>query len=624
MAGRFTIEAAFKAIDRISAPVSKMQNRVGKFTRSMARGLRNVNRRIGKVAAGLKTGLVVGAGVAAAAVGGLAVAIRGLADEADTLAKTTRRLEFPIEEFQEWRFVAEQSGASVQEFDKGVEGFAKRLGEARAGTGSMVTILKKANPELLKQLKNTNNTADAFQIYLKAIRESKTAADKAALANAGFGRSGLKLINITHNSEAAIAGLRKEARENGLVTQDQAEAAEAFNDSINSLMKSLNGFRIAVLAPLLPQLTEIARKLRAWSVENRELISGKVMAFFTFLRDNFQEIVKWAKRIGIAIGIFFALAGVLKIVAGVLSVVNIIMAANPVGLIIVGVAALIGLIVLLVKKWDKVKEVFQKLPGPVKVALAIIAGPIIGIAALARLIIKNWESVRTFFVNLFTFMADIFNRIPGPIKTAVALILGGPIAAIILAVKAIRENWGTIVAFFSGVWESLVNTFQTGWAAVKFVIDVVKISAAEFVSIWEGVGGAIFTVWDGIVNTVSAAVEKLKPILSGIAAPLKVVISGAGKLAGVAGGLFGGKKKKGRGDEEEEASEGAPAVSGRALGREPQMVSPGAVTARQIEERRETSEATVTVRAEKGTVADFKQKGNARGVQLRTAKSGAF
>lgn len=622
MAGRFTIEASFKAIDRISAPVSKMQNRVGKFTRSMSRGLRSVNRVMGKVAQGIKTGVMVGAAAAAGVVTGLAVAVRSLADSMDTLAKRTRRLEFPIEEFQEWRFVAEQSGATTEEFDKGIEDFAKRIGEARANTGAMVTMLKNANPELLKQLKNTNNTADALELYLDAIRKAPNAMDKAALANAGFGRAGKKLINITHNSAEAIKALRKEARENGLVTQDQAEAAEAFNDSINSLMKSLDGFRIAVLSPLLPQLTEIARKLRAWSVENRELISSKVMGFFTFLRDNFQEIVKWAKRVGVAIGIFFALAGVLKIVAGVLTIVNAVMAANPVGLIIIGVAALIGFIVLLVKKWDFLKEKFLSFPAPVKAAILILFGPLIALAALVKLIIDNWEPIKAFFVGVFEKISSIFNALPGPIKTAVAIIVGGPIGMLIKAVQLIIENWSTVTAFFAGFWDSLVNTFQTAWAAIRFVFDAVRFSAEEFVSIWQGVGGAIFTVWDGIVRTIQTAVEKIKPILAAVAAPLKAVVGGAAKL----GGLIFGKKKKDRERDERDAPEGAPAVSGRALGREPQMVSPGAVAARQIEEKRETSEATLTVKAEPGTVTDLKQtKGRPnKAVRLQTAKSGAF
>ena len=59
MASRYKIETIFKAIDKISAPVKKMQNRIGKMTRSMARGLDKIKRKMKKfgssVASGVRT-----------------------------------------------------------------------------------------------------------------------------------------------------------------------------------------------------------------------------------------------------------------------------------------------------------------------------------------------------------------------------------------------------------------------------------------------------------------------------------------------------------------------------------------------------------------------------------------
>ena len=54
MAGRFSVEAVFKAVDRITAPVTRMQNRLGKFTRAMKRGFRSVQRVVGKLAKSFK------------------------------------------------------------------------------------------------------------------------------------------------------------------------------------------------------------------------------------------------------------------------------------------------------------------------------------------------------------------------------------------------------------------------------------------------------------------------------------------------------------------------------------------------------------------------------------------
>ena len=61
MAGRFSVEAVFKAVDKVTAPVSRMQNKIGKFTRGAERNFRSMNRVINKTAKGL-----YGAGKAAA------------------------------------------------------------------------------------------------------------------------------------------------------------------------------------------------------------------------------------------------------------------------------------------------------------------------------------------------------------------------------------------------------------------------------------------------------------------------------------------------------------------------------------------------------------------------------
>ncbi len=46
MAGRFSIEAVIKAVDRVSAPVTRMGNRVNKATRKMAAGVQRFNARM--------------------------------------------------------------------------------------------------------------------------------------------------------------------------------------------------------------------------------------------------------------------------------------------------------------------------------------------------------------------------------------------------------------------------------------------------------------------------------------------------------------------------------------------------------------------------------------------------
>ena len=130
--------------------------------------------------------------------------------------------------------MANQPGISTELFDKSLAKFTKTVGEARSGTGTLITILKKANPELLKQLVAVDSLGEAFDLYLKAIRDTPNALDKAALATAAFGRTGAKFINITENSAAQINKPMEEMRKNGLMTEEQAADADDWNDAMNS------------------------------------------------------------------------------------------------------------------------------------------------------------------------------------------------------------------------------------------------------------------------------------------------------------------------------------------------------------------------------------------------------
>jgi len=466
MAGRFSVEAVFKAVDRITAPVSRMQNRIGKFTRAAERNLSSLSRVTSNVGRAMGKGLKVGAVAATAAATAVALALNKVTDAADELAKQSRRLDFPIEEFQEWQFVADQAGVSNELFDKSIGAFSKRMGEARAGTGALVSMLKKSNPELLKQLLVTDDTEEALTLYLKALRETPNAMDRAALASAGFSRAGLKMADIAELSSDAIADLRQEQRENGVITMKQAEAAEAYNDAMASLKRSLMGFVQSVLLPLVPKITEIIRLFREWVVANKDLVSERVLRFFTLISDNMQNIIKWAKRLGIAIAIFVTLITVLKTLVLVMTAVNLVMSANPIGLIIIGVTALIAAVVALVMHWDEVKAAFLNLPGPVQEALKLVAKPITDLIALGKLIVENWGDIKLFFVDVFAVI--------GKAASKAAELFMWFVNQNVIAVKMVMSAWDPLKSFFKDLWTGVTDIFDAALLRIMPIVEKIQ------------------------------------------------------------------------------------------------------------------------------------------------------
>lgn len=593
MAGRFSVEAVFKAKDRITAPVSRMQNRVGKFTRAISRGLRTANRHVDRLVRGMGRGIgrVARFGGALAAVGAAAVvtALDRTAASADALAKQARRLQFPIEDLQEWKFVAEQSGVSNELLDKSLGAFSKRLGEAKSGMGPLVSGLKDLNPELLSQLQSTDDISKAFGMYIDAIREADTATEKAALANAAFSRSGLNLVNIADNSSDAIAGLRLEQRENGNITMQQAEAAEAYGDAVNSLKRGLMGLMHQVLLPMMPMITENVRKWREWIVANREMLQTRIIEFVKNLwhrmRDFTLAVIEFNKRYDIGdrlaegldvLGRFgrylsenagtivqfvkaaVILVAVLKGLAFIMAVVNFVMAANPVTWIVVGVVALIaGLILLGFWLWS-IRDTLIEFAKAIKDRV---------VAAL------NW-------------LMDTFLSLPAIVQVAIAFILG-PIGWLIAAAVWITESWGTISGFFSDLWADVTDAFNSAPTASEGILAAFVAAASAVMDAWEGVGAFFADLWAGIIDTFNGALSTITNVTDKVKNAANAVSNKASEIGGGVANFFG------FGEDEDDEGQSAGAAS-------PLMLSPQERTARSIEETRTSSASEVTIRDETG------------------------
>jgi hypothetical protein len=135
----------------------------------------------------------------------------------------------------------------------------------------------------------------------------------------------------------------------------------------------------SVLAPtvkdLIKSITSVAQKSREWVKENREVINEKFLVFIENAKVGIAGFVSFItkmwehrKTIGVIVGVIATLVIALKSLVAILTVVNLVMSANPIGLIIIGVAALVGVILFLGKvlgtvlgdNWDKIVGGFMR------------------------------------------------------------------------------------------------------------------------------------------------------------------------------------------------------------------------------------------------------------------------
>lgn len=588
MAGRFSVEAVFKAVDRMTAPISRMQNRVGRFTRAMGSQFDRLNRNVDKFAAGVRRGaLAVTAGLALST-GAMANVISTGADFEQTLVSAAAKFPGEIRRgtaaFEQLELAARQTGATTEftasqaasalnflamaGFDAeasvaalpGVVDLATAaqvdlatatdiasdtLGAFGLATKDAIQLginLARVNDVIAKTTTTSNTTVEklfetmrkAGPIATQAGASLETVAAMAGvMANAGikaevagtaiansflnlsnpasratqvmrrlgiqtrdasgnlldmpdiidnirsatadlsqtqrlatiesiFGREGLAgTANVIANGGDALREYRKQLEgATGAASNMASVMRDTLQGRLNSLNSAVEGVKISIFSMTEGPLADAIEKTTEWVRANEKLIASNVGEFLAGIINNFENIVKLAKRIGIGLAVFFTLATILKTLILIMTAVNLVMAANPITWIVLGIVALIAAIAAAIIWWDEIKAAFLSLPGPVKAAIAVLTGPIGWLIGAASLIMDNWEPIKAFFGDLWGGVVNIFNGALDKITGIVDMVKGKALAivdTISSLGKGVAEFFG-----FGGSDEEETNRGATG------------------------------------------------------------------------------------------------------------------------------------------------------------------
>ncbi len=226
---------------------------------------------------------------------------------------------------------------------------------------------------------------------------------------------------------------------------------------------------------------------------------------------------------------------------------NLAMAANPIGLIVIGIVALIAGLVLLVKNWDAVKEAvaraWDRIGG---FSLALAANPIglivISIVALIAglvLLVKNWDAVKEA-------VARAWDRIGG-FSLALAV---NPIGSIVISIVALIaglvllvKNWGAVKEAAAWAWDGIVRGFQWAWDRIGGffggIADWVKGAFRAFAPLLV-LPLLMGRLWDSITEKMLGVWEKIEPITNAVSNVAGTIGSTVGELSSGVGGLASG------------------------------------------------------------------------------------
>ena len=361
---RFSVEAVFRGVDRISAPVSRMQARIRRFseraerriraiseaTQALTRGMANVGKGAAFGAAGLTTGITL--------VNNATNRVETMAEAMGVNADTIRSV----------GFATKSLGLDLDSVTDLVEEMNNKLGES-AGIEELTPVTESLHI-LGLEYENLRDLSpdEQFRAIADAALKMEDGAKAAAAADILLGGEANKIISTMRLQGKSMAEIEARFKEVNFLTEEGKTGARAWGASmgftttlVETLGQQVSGLAGTALAPMLDLLNETA-------VANKEVINKALIDFFAevadtvkFLIENFSTVVIWIKRIATGLAIFFTFTAVLKGLVLVLTAVNLVMAANPIVLLILGITALVSAAITLMGGWGAVGDFFSNM-----------------------------------------------------------------------------------------------------------------------------------------------------------------------------------------------------------------------------------------------------------------------
>ena len=471
--------------------MDKKASGVGKTLGNMEKGFSSLGKNLGEMGKKLSTGvtaplIAVGAGILKLTT--------STADYADEIGLMSEKTGLSIKTVQELRYVTNQLDIDFGVIQNSVTMFTNKLKTANKDSSDVSVTLQRLGLSTEGLKNGTQSISGLYTEVIKKLSGMKNESDRNIMASKLFGRSFSELLPILNAGSGEMERLMQEANDLGLImSDDSVMSAREFGDSLDSLKEQFG----AAFREIAGQFIPIIKDNLIPSIKDN------VIPVFKGFANGVKNVIDWFKGltpetqkvIGIIILLVAAIGPLLMIfgkvastISGVIGVMKLLI--SPVGLVIIGVAALAATAYLVVKNWNKVPPFFTSLWTVLKNVFST-GGAAIMVAVrtiqlgLAKFLDFTAGNLLALYSGLFGFMA----KIPG---------IGDAFKDVQNGIDGIRDK---LKGFVSSSEKDL-NAAKTN----------IKTAAGETSQAWGTMTKAAGELGKGIGNTVSDAVNGVKNI----------------------------------------------------------------------------------------------------------------
>ena len=398
--------------------------------------------------AGVATGLL-------AATAGVFAWAGSVLESIDPLAQLSRETGVAVENIQALGYAASVNGSSLDAVSGSLRELGKRAGEfVQEGGGPAKEIIEKLGLSIKDTNGNIKDT-DALLLEVSGKLQGLSQGEKMnVLDKLGIDQSLLQTLSL---SSEELSKLTDQAKSFGLVTQEQADAAAAYNDSLTTLRFAMQSIRQQVAVGFAPAMTDLTDRFVTFISTNHELIEGGLKYLGEVLVSTTGFLQRMAPFI---LGVAAAFTVAWLATGGFATVLGLVL--SPVVLITAAIIALLLIVDDLITAFQGgqsvIADFFMEFFGvdivPVlQGVVAAFSSMIDGILALISTLFDAWkqfsaaivqvftgdwegalssllgafnslgEAIRMIFVGIFGFLADSIGQILSGLKSSATSLL---------------------------------------------------------------------------------------------------------------------------------------------------------------------------------------------------------
>ena len=362
-----------------------------------------------------------------------------------------------------WQKEGKDAGA---ELTKTVEAIRTAGDASKAAEIAIEAFGNKAGPELADAIQSGRFAFDEFTQAVKdsagavdaTFEETQDAPDKLALAVKGLKTD---LAQTTNELLTEFApDIEKAIKSIGRVLKE--DIIPAVKDVINWIKKNKT--------MLLTTLSSLAAGLVALNVV--KVITGLVNAFKAFkAAQEGATVAQW--------------------------LLNAAMSANPIGLVVAAIAALVAAFVVLWNKSEAFREFFIGMWEAIKETVSAIC------IAIGDFFSNLWDGITSGAQAAWDWIKDVFTSVASWFDDHVITPVSNFFSGLWDGIKGVAQEAWDIV---TGIWDGIGSFFSGIWEDIKEVFKPVK---EFFTDTFEGAKQAAETIFDGLVSVIKAPINVL-------------------------------------------------------------------------------------------------------------------